>query len=345
MRMGNSTIEKTIMTSFLFQGFWDRWVANGVPQETVCELRQRINSLQDWIGILRKYADIYKQRADRLCQQDLYSEAEQLYRLAGIHYYLIQWIFPEKSDEKKKWYDTCKWMHQEADVLTEYEIKKVSIQLDHHDCYGRIRIPEQPKGCIVIINPMDSCKEESISLEAKFTRMGFIVVNFDGPGQGETYTTDQYIATQQRWDLFVNELIEYTASQYVGLSIYLFGISSGGNWAIQGNIHPKVSRTVAVNPIMCEDLRLPDYLTERLSYITDHREECGLPKLKNLNHTSPVLLIDAKTVAMFKDESMYELYNELPISPTQGPYWEEGQSYNKKIDEILAAAAHWYLSS
>ncbi|WP_438348546.1 alpha/beta hydrolase [Paenibacillus sp. FA6] len=344
MGIGNSTIEKTMMTSFLFQGFWNRWIANGVPQETVNELRQRLNSLQDWIRILQKHADVYEQRAVSLCNQDLFGEAEHFYRLAGMHYNLIQWMFPETGDEKRAWYQSCKDMHREADILTEDEIVNAVIQVDGNACYGRIRIPRQPKGCVIILNPLESSKEESITYEANFSRMGFITVSFDGPGQGETYVMDQYIATHQRWDLFVNEVIDFTATQYLGLPLYLFGSSSGGTWAIQGSNHPKVCSTVSVSPVIHVDVKIiPDYFKERLSYIANGPGDSLLPRLENFDHASPILLVHGQSDTIVKDESIYELYNRFPMEKHLTEYSDEGHGCNERTDEILMAAGEWYL--
>ena len=206
-------------------------MANGIAATTVAELRERLIGLEDWIRILNKHANLYEQQALSCLNQGLVSDAESLYRLAGMHYSLIQWIFPETGDERRLWYSRCKDMHRQADSLAEDEIIPVAIQVDGGNCYGRIRVPDRPRGCLILLNPVDCSKEELLSHEVYFADMGFVTMIFDGPGQGETYVFDQYRATGHRWGLFLNQMIEFAALRYPELNLYLFGNSSGATWA------------------------------------------------------------------------------------------------------------------
>lgn len=339
----SSTIEKTMMMSFLFRGFWDRWIANDIPKQTMRELRQRFNSLEEWTRILHKHADDYEQRAIRALNQNSASEAEKLYRIAGMHYNLIQWMYPETGTQKQEWYQRCKDMHKQADTLVADEIINVTIQVEGNDCYGRLRVPKRPKGCVIILNPIDSSKEESIKTEGHFVKMGFVAVSFDGPGQGETYVRNEYKATRQRWDLFVDQVIEFSTSQYEGLPLFLFGTVLGATWAIQGSKHPKVCRVVSVSPIFSGDVRMPDYFMERLSYIIDDLQSGELLRLDNFDHVSPVLLVYGKKDKFIQDGNIYELYNQLPNEKRLIQYLDEGHGCNYKTESILEAAGEWYL--
>jgi len=344
--MGSSTIEKTMLTSFLLEGFWDRWIANGIPRETVSELRQRINSLDDWIRILQKHADVYEKRAVHVLDLDQHSvgEAANFYRLAGMHYNLIQWMFPETGDEKREWYQRCKDMHGQADQLVADEIMNVTIQVEGSRCYGRIRNSELPKGCVIIINPIDSSKEELVKYEDHFAGMGFATVSFDGPGQGETYAFNHQRATRESWDLFVNEVIDFTALQFPGLQLYLFGTCLGGAWSIQGSSHPKVCRTVSVSPVINGDTRVPDYFTERLLNIIEDSKSGLLLRVDNFDdYVSPILLVHGKKDTIIQQDNIYDLYTKLPMEKRLIQYVDEGHGCNYRIDEILNAAGDWYL--
>ncbi|OAB40141.1 alpha/beta hydrolase [Paenibacillus glacialis] len=344
MVMGSSTIEKTMLTSFLIGGFWDRWIANGIPETTVYELRQRVNSLEDWIRILQKHADVYEQRAVCNLNQHLVEEAENFYRLAGMHYNLIQWMFPETGDQKRGWYQRCKDMHEQADRLVKDEIMNVTIQVEGNNCYGRIRVSERLKGCVIIINPIDSSKEELVKYEGYFAGMGFVTVSFDGPGQGETYAFNQYKATRQRWDLFVDAVIDFTALQFPGLHLYLFGTCLGGAWTIQGSSHPKVCRTVSVSPVIDGDTRVPDYFQERLLSIIDDSKSGLLLRMESFDYVCPILLVHGRKDTIVQGDYIYDLYTKLPMDKRLIQYVDEGHGCNYKIDAILKAAGDWYLS-
>ncbi|WP_068648078.1 alpha/beta hydrolase [Paenibacillus antarcticus] len=341
--MGSSTIEKTMLTSFLLQGFWDRWIANDIPRETVIELRHRINRLEDWIRILQKHADVYENRAVHVLNQHSVGEAVNFYRLAAMHYNLIQWVFPETGNEKREWYQRCKDMHEQADQLVEDEIMNIIIQVEGNECYGRIRVSDRPKGCVIIINPIDSSKEEVVKYEDFFAGMGFATVSFDGPGQGETYTFSHQRATRQSWDLFVNEVIEFTALQFPMLQLYLFGTCLGGAWSIQGSSHPKICRTVSVSPVIDGDTRVPEYFEERLLNIIEDSKSGLLLRMESLDYVSPILLVHGKKDTIIQHDNIYDLYTKLPIEKRLIQYVDEGHGCNYRINEILKAAGHWYL--
>jgi len=270
-------------------------------------------------------------------------EAEYHYRVAGLHYYLIQWIFPETGDERRTWFARCKRLFRQADAISKDHIREAVIRVDEADCPGRIRAPERPKGCVIIINPMDSSKEELFTYEMDFARMGFVTVSFDGPGQGESYVFCRSKATRERWDLFVNQVIDFTAAQYPELKICLFGTSSGAAWAIRGSGHPKVSKAVSVSPACKNDVKLPDYFTERMSHIVEKAETDCLPALNDFEHFSPVFLFHGKKDVMVRDEDISALYNKLPQGKRLVEYENEGHCCNFALSEIRKISAEWYL--
>lgn len=335
------------MRGFLYARFWDRWIANGMPAATVTELRERLFVLEDWIGILHKHAKVYEQQAASLLIQDSISDAENLYRLAGMHYSLMQWIFPATGVEKRTWYARCKDMHRKADALSEDEIIHVAIPVEGNDCYGRIRAPDRPRGCVILLNPVECSKEELFDYEGSFTKMGFVTVCFDGPGQGETYVSGQYKATEHRWELFLNRLIEFAAFRYPDLDLYLFGNSSGATWGLVGSSHPKVCRTVSVSPIIENHSRIPDYVIERLAHIIDcnEQEQRLLPKLKNLERMGPILFVHGKKDVIVKDEDLRELYDNLPNMKRLIEYVDEGHCCIHRRSGILKFAVEWYLEA
>lgn len=346
MFFNGSTIEKTMMMGFLFRGFWDRWIVNGIPKATVEELRQRVYRLEEWIQIVQRQAENFEQHAVSALGQRSADEAKCYYRIAGMHYSLIQWMLPEYGTEKREWYKRCKEMHEQADKLVADQIINMVIQVEGKECYGRIRVPANAKGCVIIFNPIDASKEELVQYEDHFAEMGFVSISFDGPGQGETYAMNGYKATRLNWDLFVNHVIDFAASQYPELPLVLFGKSLGGNWAIQGSSHPKVEKTVVISPIVIEGhkFKLPDYLKERLSYIIDGDQESLLADIESFDGKGSILLVHGEQDHLVKDEYMYELYDKLPMKKQLIQYKDEGHCCTYRTDEILKTASEWYVS-
>jgi predicted esterase len=262
--------------------------------------------------------------------------------MAGLNINLLQWIFPETGEEKRKWFSSCKKLFEQADSISRIKVREAVVQVDGKLCYGRVRVPERPEGCVIILNPIDSSKEELFTYEADFARMGFATLSFDGPGQGETYVFNQLKATRQRVELFVNQVIDYAADQFPELGIFLFGTSSGAAWAIQGSRHPKVKKAVSVSPACETQIQMPDYFKDRMSYIQDDHEISILPAIQDFERCSPILLFHGNKDVMVRDEDMYELYSKLPKGKRLIEYEEEGHCCNYKLGEIRSFCAQWY---
>lgn len=338
MAFVGSTIEKTIMMGFLFAKFWDRWIMIGLRKPTISDLRNRLYNLDDWIRILRKQADAYILEAENRLGQSLPKEAEERYRLAALKYSIIQWMHPKTGDEKRKWYKYCKDMHQADD-----EIIYTALQVDGGNCFGKIRIPAAPKGCVSINNPLDSSKEELMIYEHAFARMGFVAVCFDGPGQGETYVHNEYQASLPRWSLFMNQVIEFTAAQYPQWELFLFGTGSGAAWAIHGSHHPKILKTVAVSPAFESDIPIPDYIKERLAYIAHEQAGNLTPNLESIAFKGPIFLIHGNKDELVKSEGIHDLNSRLPEGSHFAAYEDEGHCCSYRTSEILRNSSDWFL--
>jgi hypothetical protein len=336
----NGTIEKTLLTVNLFDGFWDRWLVHGVLKEDLSALRVSYLSKDLWFQGWEKLAEKRMKNAEALKQNGLLKEAEIEYRTAALYYQLIQWLIPSRSEEKRDWLIKSLDVVKEADRLSKIDTKNVKLDFTEQCYYGRVRIPSNPRGVIIIINPLDSAKEELFTYEMDFAEKNYITLSFDGPGQGQTYTMDGVKGTLKRWHEFVDGVIEYAYSLFSDQNIYLFGTSSGAAWAIYGSCHPFVSKAVAVSPpFRTNDVKMPDYFTERVRCVS---EEEIVPPYHTLSLRQPVLLVHGKKDLMVKDESMYQLFQMLPEGKEFLEYPEEGHCCNYKLPEIRQRAITWF---
>jgi hypothetical protein len=342
-QMALKTIEKTMMTSLLFEGFWDRWIAHGIQHQAAVTYRNQIKSLDHWVSLIAENAEEYESLAKLVFAQGNLKDAERLHRIAGLHYNLIQWIYPETCCTKRMWFSKCKEQFTLADEITKDQIEETFLSVNGKDCYGRVRIPEEPKGCVIIINPIDSSKEELFTYEMDFAKLGFATVSFDGPGQGESYVIHGHKAERSGWELFINKLIDLAVVRFPELAIHLFGTSSGASWALNGGRHPKVSKVAAVSPALENDIKMPDYFKERLAYILEDSESSILPKLNYVEQSNPVILFHGNMDVMVKDEDIYALYGKLPQQKRLIEFEKEGHCCNFKLSEIRQISAQWFL--
>jgi pimeloyl-ACP methyl ester carboxylesterase len=336
------TIRKTLMTASLFSGFWDRWIAHGLPKEDVDEFRTGLTDLAQWHRLLEPQATWWEDKAREFAGKGMKQEAEQAYRLAGLYYNLIQWVYPQACAEKLRWFDACLEAVAKADELCADHIATTALQVGEKICVGRLRIPEEPRGCLVFINPYDSSKEELFTYEQDFARQGFVTFSFDGPGQGETYAMNRHQASRTAWRRYVTRLIDYAAEEHPRLPICLFGTSSGAAWALAvGSRHPKVDKIIAVSPACENGIRLPDYFLERLAFSLEPEEQHLLPGHSD-SFDKPTWLFHGKQDVMVRDEDIAEIYHKLPRGSQLFEYEGEGHCCNYKLGEIRARAAVWF---
>jgi hypothetical protein len=337
------TIKKTLLTALLFEGFWERWKSHGISAASIYANRNQLKNIENWVSIWEKQALEHEQAAQLLLEKNVYSEAENGFRTAGLYYNLIQWILPEREAAKLSWYQRCLDCFRKADALSPVETKYVSFPLDGSKCMGRVRIPESPVGCIIIMNPLDSSKEELFTYERDFLEGRFATISFDGPGQGETYVSRGLQGSKQRWTAFTERCIDYAAGVFPELNLYLFGTSSGAAWAIYGSGNPKVCKTAAVSPaISNQEIQLPDYFIERLGYVSEQGEDI-LPEFQSLSYLRPVLVFHGNKDVMVPNKEIHNLYSLLPQGKEIIEYEEEGHCCNNKLVEVRKFTMDWYL--
>lgn len=329
------------MTSRLFEGFWERWIAHGIEREAIEQGKNSFVNIDDWINWFQKYALSYEKKAI-LSQTNLqFIQAEQEYRIAGLYYNLMQWIYPNRSQEKIHYYQQSIDLFRLADELSDVHTINVKIIVDGQYCVGRMSIPTYYKGCMLIINPIDSSKEELYSYEKHFLESGFVTISFDGPGQGETFILNNVKATIGRWELFLNEIINYAHINFPSLEISLFGTSSGAAWAIKGSEHPFVSKSVAISPPIPNKALLPNYFEERLAYVTESQTSI-LPDLHDVTDCKSVILFHGNEDVMVNNEDMYKLFDRLPEPKHLVEYAEEGHCCNNKLHEVRELSMKWF---
>lgn len=337
------TIEKTLMAARLFDGFWDRWVAHGMILSEVSDARKILTTIDDWVKTFSHLGEKHGNEAFIQQEKGFKNEAEDSYRLAALYYNLVYWIYPNRSRDKIDWYKKSNNFVSKADRLSAVPCLKKTIVIDRNRFAGRIRIPNNPKGCIIIINPIDSSKEELYSYENHFVDSGFISVSFDGPGQGETFALNGLEITKDNWNLFVDKVIEYTASMFPKEPIYLFGTSSGAAWAIYGSANPRVDKVAAVSPPLENKFSIPKYFDDRINYIAKSPQYV-LPNLINKDHCSSVILFHGNKDVMVADQDIYNFYKSIPSPKHLIEYPNEGHCCNFELYNVRNLSVKWFLS-
>ncbi|WAH36786.1 alpha/beta hydrolase [Alicyclobacillus dauci] len=303
-----------------------------------CALAWHVSKINNWSELAQAKIEV----AETHQRKGLVGDAELTLRTAGLYYNLAQWIFPERCSQKQHLFHLSRDAFRRADMLSDIETRYVKLDIDDNQCIGRIRIPSEPRGCVIIINPIDSSKEELFTYEKDFLDAHYVTISFDGPGQGETYVTNGLKATYKNWSEFVNKLIEYTVEHFPTIPAFIFGTSFGASWVIYGSCHPNISKAVAVSPAFDRQrMSMPDYFNERMNCIHGDDKD-PFPDFEKLHYRNPVFLFHGGRDRMVKRSDIYHLYEMLPEGSRLIEYEEEMHCCNYKLREIRELAIEWY---
>lgn len=335
------TIDKTLMTARLFEGFWDRWVSHGLNISEVLAVKDKLITPQDWICTFSGLGKKHQNEAIMRQKYDFKKEAEESYRIAALYYNLVYWIFPDQCREKIYWYKKSIEVVEAADRLSLVPCVKDSININGSSYAGRVRVPENPRGCIIIINPIDSSKEELYSYENHFSGAGFITISFDGPGQGESFVINETTVLKGSWKVFVDGIIDYAASNFSSYPIHLFGTSSGASWAIYGSTNSKVDKVAAVSPPLDNSFSIPNYFGERISYIAEDPQYV-LPEYINKDGISHLILFHGNKDLMVADKDIYSFYKSIPSPKKMIEYPNEGHCCNFELHNVRELSIKWF---
>lgn len=325
------------------EGFWHRWLSQGVENEFVRDKRLKMTTLDSWIACLNDRA-LAQSNLARMAKGDGdFSKAEDHYRLSSLYYNLIQWVFPNPDHNKVSWYNLCLNQFNNADNVSQDTIIKHKLPIKGNEYIGRVRIPQQKQdGVVIIINPIDSTKEELYLCEQDFAKAGFNVVSFDGAGQGETLLTNGVKASIPNWQMFVEGIIEFTSLEFPNQPIYLFGTSSGATWILECSRHPLVSKSVAVSPPPKHDIKMPDYFRERMKNILEAFDNGFIPLLEKIENSNNILVCHGGKDVMIEDHELHVVFNRISEPKRLIIYEEEGHCCNFALPEIRQRAIKWF---
>ncbi|MFC7686966.1 serine aminopeptidase domain-containing protein [Ureibacillus sp. GCM10028918] len=338
-------IEKTIFASVMDNGFWHRWIVHGIDEEFIKENKSKMISLKGWTETLAGKALEYTKVAGRFEERNDFFQAEHNYRKAAIYYNLAQWVFPEPSRERIDWYKRCVKQTHLADQVSEDTINHHTLSICGKKYVGRVRIPKGTLlGLVILVIPIDSTKEEFFLYEQDFAKKGFVVISFDGTGQGETLLIHGHKADIKSFEQFTQGIIEFAYQNFPDLSINLFGTSSGGAWAIEASKNSLVSKTAVVSPPpkSKSTIKLPDYFIVRMSnMLVDIKEDC-LPLFETVEEIDNILMFHGGKDLLVNKDELLELFNRFAQEKRFLTYDEEGHCCNFKLPEIRRRVSEWF---
>jgi 2,6-dihydroxypseudooxynicotine hydrolase len=182
-----STLRGRSIPSFLV----NRAAANGLIRE---EVETALRQAKRWEHLPHIFSSI----AGELHEKALYWDDLGLNPRAAAHYlqssfwdFYAQLLILRDQDNRSLFYARCSRSYRHAAPHFEYAATAVEIPYQAGSLKGYLRLPvieaHAQAPCVVIVNSVNSAKEELHYTENAFLKMGIATLSFDLPGFGESF--------------------------------------------------------------------------------------------------------------------------------------------------------------
>jgi 2,6-dihydroxypseudooxynicotine hydrolase len=175
--------------SYLWQNVMDRFLAEGAVYRELRDLQQRIARYEDWCSAWAEVGRATEERAQRLLESDCtQTAAADLWR-SSIYYFFAQFLLWDDAAAKRATYADCARVFRKASNYLDAPQQPIEIPYRDITMLGYLRLPPGIKRppCVLLLNGLDTTKEEQLVISNLCIQRGLATISFDGPGQGETF--------------------------------------------------------------------------------------------------------------------------------------------------------------
>ena len=172
---------------------WDhytfRFFAEGAIYRDVLELREKIKRLDQWCPCWSEVARAAELKADRAFAAGFNETAGGDYYRSSLYYFFAQFLLWDFAEAKRIAYENCARTFRRAAPLLDPPLQQIQIPFQGSQMPGYFRMPlsgARPP-CVVLIDGLDTTKEEQLVISTLCVQRGMATLSFDGPGQGEMF--------------------------------------------------------------------------------------------------------------------------------------------------------------
>ena len=166
-----------------------RLLAEGIPYRDISDVKARTNEFKDWCRCWSELGQEAERLGDAALERGFITTAAEEFRRASLAYFFGQFLFWHDPETKQIAYFECVRTFRRAVALIDPPIIPVDIPFRGITMPGFLRLPrgatEPP--CVLLLDGLDTTKEEHFALSSICAQRGLAVLTFDGPGQGETF--------------------------------------------------------------------------------------------------------------------------------------------------------------
>lgn len=182
-----STLRGRTIPSFLV----NRAAANGLIRE---EFESATKQAKQWEHLSHIFSTIAGALHDKAVYWDdlgLNPRASAHYLQSSLWDFYAQLLSVKDQDSKALLYTRCSQSYRHAAPHFEYPGFPVEIPYQAGTLKGYFRLPgpeaQRPYPCVILVNSINSAKEELHYTENAFLKMGMATLSFDLPGFGESF--------------------------------------------------------------------------------------------------------------------------------------------------------------
>jgi 2,6-dihydroxypseudooxynicotine hydrolase len=214
---------------------WGRLAMDGIP---VCDIQaaERIEPeawFDYWAGVGERYAAL----GSAALESGHRRTAGQLIWLGSLAYQYAQYLWVHEPDRRQAGQRRKVELYAAAAPHLDPPATRIDVPIDDTSIPGYLRLPGAAPSaprvpCAVLLGGLESTKEESYAFENELLARGIATFAFDGPGQGELWSTVKLVPDFQRYtSAVVDDLVE--RPELDAERIVVVGRSLGGHYAFK----------------------------------------------------------------------------------------------------------------
>ena len=174
---------------WLWDHYTHRFFAEGAIYRDVVELREKIKRLDQWCPSWSEVARAAELQAGRALSAGFKQTAASDFYRSSLYYFFAQFLLWDFVDEKRIAYENCARTFRQAAPLLDPPLQQITIPFQGLQMPGYFRMPVSGTlpPCVLLIDGLDTTKEEQLVMSTLCAQRGMATLAFDGPGQGEMF--------------------------------------------------------------------------------------------------------------------------------------------------------------
>jgi 2,6-dihydroxypseudooxynicotine hydrolase len=174
---------------YLWDNITDRFLAEGAIYRELRDLRRSIERLEDWPTAWADTARATEERAEHLLAAGAHQSAAADYWRAATYYFFSQFLLWDDVEKKRAFYSECVRTFRTASKYLDVPQTAIEIPFRGISMPGYLRVPPAVRRppLVILLNGLDTTKEEQLVIGNLCIQRGLATMSFDGPGSGETF--------------------------------------------------------------------------------------------------------------------------------------------------------------